>query len=340
MSGSLVSVIIPTYNRAETVRRSIDSALAQSYQPIEVIVVDDGSTDATREVLEAYGERIRPIYQPNGGPSVARNTGAAGAQGEFIAFLDSDDTWKREKITRQVALMLAGGDSVPCCICNAVLIQGDKTGTTTFRASDVMTGMKEGFWMNPAPLLATRFILFNQVAMIRREAFEKVRGFKPEMRLLEDYDLAFRLALLGPWAFVEDPLVEKYNDADGIGVVAMLDPVVHARAWQVALEGFQTKATMEDQEVSRLVLRALADAKIEVRDAERLQGSNPLGRLIAKPRIFLMQKRQALRRRMPGWPCVLALDALPTLASSLNASGAVCGEVPILPQNPKRTPSI
>jgi glycosyltransferase involved in cell wall biosynthesis len=310
ISAPLVSVIIPTYNRAETVRRSIESALEQSYRPLEVIVVDDGSTDATREVLEAYDDRIRPIYQANGGPSVARNTGAAEALGEFIAFLDSDDTWQPEKIARQVALMLAGGEKVSCCICNAAVIQGNNTGTTTFRASDVMTGMREGFWMNPAPLLATRFILFNQVAMIRRDAFEKVGGFKPEMRLLEDYDLAFRLSLLGPWAFVEDPLVEKYNDTDGIGVVAMLDPVVHARAWQVVLEGFLRNSTGEDPTVRRLLTAALADVKTEVRSVEMLRDSGPLGRLMAKARLFAMTKRQSLRRRLPGWPQVLAAELL------------------------------
>ncbi len=322
MSAPLVSVIIPTYNRAETVRRSIDSALAQSYRPLEVIVVDDGSTDSTREVLETYGDRIRPIYQPNGGPSVARNTGAAGAQGEFIAFLDSDDTWKPEKIARQVALMLAGGEKVSCCICNAAVIQGGGTGMTTFRASNVMTGMSEGFWLNPASLLATRFILFNQVAMIRRKAFEKVRGFKPEMRLLEDYDLAFRLALLGPWAFVEDALVEKYNDTDGIGVVAMLDPVVHARAWERVLEGFLKEPTGEDPQVRRLLISALADVKTEVRAVETLRDAGPFPRLLAKARLFLMMKRQSVRRRLPGWPRVLAADSL-TPANSIAASSAI-----------------
>jgi glycosyltransferase involved in cell wall biosynthesis len=330
MITPLVSVIIPTYNRADTVRRSIDSALEQTYRPIEVIVVDDGSTDATREVLVGYGDRIRPIYQANGGPSVARNTGVAAARGEFIAFLDSDDTWKPAKIDRQVRLMLAGGARVPCCICNAAIINGDVTVSTTFEVSDVTCGLPEGFWMNPAPILATRFILFNQVVLIRREAFEKVGRFKPEMRLLEDYDLAFRLAQLGPWAFIEEPMVGKYNDTDGIGVLAMIDPLVHSRAWQVVLEGFLTEVAGIDQQVMQLVRRALADVKIEVRDVERQRDSGPLGRVIAKSRMFLMQKRQALRRRMPGWPRVQALASLPAVASSMNSSGADDAAAPFL----------
>lgn len=310
MISPLVSVIIPTYNRAETVRRSIDSALEQTYRPIEVIVVDDGSIDATREVLESYGQRIHPVYQENGGPSVARNTGAAAANGEFIAFLDSDDVWKPAKLARQVHLMLEGGECVPCCISNAEIVCEEQSATTTtFDISGVMTNLQEGFWLNPAPILATRFILFNQVVMIRREAFCKVGGFKPELRLLEDYDLAFRLARLGPWGFIAEPLVEKYNDTDGIGVLAMLDPIVHSQAWRGVLEGFLTAGDPPD--VVKLVKRALSDVHSEIRAVKRLRSSGSLGRLGARAQLFVMAKRHALRRRLPGWPRIQAVATLP-----------------------------
>jgi glycosyltransferase involved in cell wall biosynthesis len=318
----LVSVIIPTYNRADTVRRSIDSALEQSYRPIEVIVVDDGSTDTTRDLLEEYGDRIISIHQENGGPSIARNTGVDLARGEFIAFLDSDDTWSSTKIARQVRLLLAGGDRVPCCICNAALIDGDEKNTTTFAVSDVMSNVQEGFWMNPAPIIATRFILFNQVVMVRRSAFERVGGYNPQMRLLEDHDLAFRLAQLGPWAFITEPLVAKDNDTNGIGVVATLDPLVHSRAWQTALEGIFTEATGGDPKVVRLVRRALADVNTEVCAEEMLRNSNQFGRIAARIRLLWMRKRQALRRRMPGWPRVRALETMPSHSAPSDASAA------------------
>ena len=90
----LVSVIIPCYNRADIVRDTIDSILSQSYQNIEAIVIDDGSTDNTWGVISAYNDqRIRYFYQANGGLSAARNSGLEVARGEFIAFLDSDDEW-------------------------------------------------------------------------------------------------------------------------------------------------------------------------------------------------------------------------------------------------------
>ena len=99
----LVSVIIPTYNRAELAARAVESVLAQSYAPIETIVVDDGSTDHTVERLRPYGDKVRYIWQQNSGVAAARNTGIRAAAGEFIAFLDSDDQWLPWKLAAQVA---------------------------------------------------------------------------------------------------------------------------------------------------------------------------------------------------------------------------------------------
>src|SRR5262249_33901781 len=101
----LVSVIIPTYNRASAVRSAITSALRQTHPQIEVIVVDDGSTDDTKATLAAFGDSIRALHQPNAGVSAARNTALRHARGEFVAFLDSDDEWFDWKLAAQVAAM-------------------------------------------------------------------------------------------------------------------------------------------------------------------------------------------------------------------------------------------
>jgi len=98
----LVSVVIPVYNSAEYIVETIKSALAQHYKPFEVIVVDDGSTDNTKDLLEPYLHRISYLYKENGGPASARNTGVNNAKGEYIAFLDADDLWMPEKLARQM----------------------------------------------------------------------------------------------------------------------------------------------------------------------------------------------------------------------------------------------
>ncbi len=104
MQGPLVSVIVPVYNGERYLTKTIQSVLTQDYQPIEIIVVDDGSTDRTAEIVRAQ-PNIHYIYQNNRGVSAARNTGIAAAQGEFLAFLDADDMWVPQKLSVQVSYL-------------------------------------------------------------------------------------------------------------------------------------------------------------------------------------------------------------------------------------------
>jgi len=310
MSSNIVSVIIPTYNRADTVERSIKSVLGQSYQPIEVIVVDDGSTDHTGEVLASFGDSIRVIRQENRGPSAARNAGVAACIGKIIAFLDSDDTWEQDKLERQVRLLERGGREVVCCVCNAELISDGGGTQTSFGVAKVLSHLSEGYWINPAPLLASRFILFNQVVAIRKEAFERVGGFKEHMRLLEDHDLAFRLALMGPWAFISDPLVRKYNDDDGVGVQAMGAALVHAKAWEQAYQGYLKEPLSSHGDVMRTVKRMTKNAAIEIRGVEMAESGQPASRAIGRMILATLRVRVALWRRRSSWPRVIAVPAM------------------------------
>ena len=104
MTSPLVTVVIPTYNYGRYICQTVESALGQTYSPVEIIVVDDGSTDDTRERLTAYGDRVRYIYLQNRGVSTARNIGIQAARGEFVALLDSDDLWLPDKLERQVTV--------------------------------------------------------------------------------------------------------------------------------------------------------------------------------------------------------------------------------------------
>lgn len=228
MNGNpLVSVVIPTFNRASLVCQAIDNVFQQTYSNIEVIVVDDGSTDDTQSRLRHYGNKIRVITQANAGAPIARNRGAAAAQGEIIAFQDSDDLWKTTKLERQVALLVRYPKTVPCCLCNIAMGVIDGKEQTSFGYSLIHPQHEEGLWTNVPEVLATRFVLFNQAAAIRRDAFEKIGGFPEDLKYLEDYDLPLRLALEGPWAFIREPLVIYQQDAPGsFSQQASRDPIV------------------------------------------------------------------------------------------------------------------
>lgn len=114
MIAPLISCIVPVHNGERFLGEALESILAQTYGRVEIIAVDDGSTDATRTILETYGERVRYVWQANAGPATARNTGIRLARGQFISFLDSDDLWHPEKLARQMARFDA---SAPLGLC-------------------------------------------------------------------------------------------------------------------------------------------------------------------------------------------------------------------------------
>lgn len=214
-SQVLVSAIIPTYNRAGFLGAAIDSVLAQTWQNIEIIVVDDGSADDTRGVIAAYGNRVRYVCQENAGPSAARNRGIAESSGAIVAFLDSDDTWLPVKIEEQVRVLERAGESVPCCIANTRLRYANGRLNDSFKLSILAPSIDEGVWLNPLEVLLTRFLLFNQSVAVRRSALVRVGAFNPSLRFMEDYDLALKLACLGPWAFIARPLTVWNEGSEG-----------------------------------------------------------------------------------------------------------------------------
>jgi glycosyltransferase involved in cell wall biosynthesis len=215
-SQPLVSVIIPTYNRAGIICETVENVLLQTYSNIEIIVVDDGSTDDTRSRLRPYGPKVVSVTQENGGPAKARNHGIAISKGEIIAFQDSDDTWHPTKIERQVSLLQRAGEAVACCLCNSTVHMHNGRTMHSFDCVPVELPVEEGIWLNPFEVLATRFILFNQAVAVRRRVFDRVGGFDESFRIMEDVELQLRLSMEGPWAFIREPLAirqEKFSSS-------------------------------------------------------------------------------------------------------------------------------
>jgi glycosyltransferase involved in cell wall biosynthesis len=219
---ALVSAIIPAYNAAWCVRRAIDSVLQQDHQPLEVVVVDDGSTDETPKVLESYKEAIRVVRKANGGLSSARNTGIQQARGDYVAFLDADDWWLPGKLTAQVQLMRARPETGFCSVAT--------------RVED-----PEGNFLNlwPCPEWRGSFLenLFHQLAavagsgsgvMARRELFQTAGLFDEGLDSLEDIDMWMRLAAVSDYACIPEPLavILKHPDSMSRNLATMRDAAI------------------------------------------------------------------------------------------------------------------
>lgn len=141
MPADLVSVVIPVYNGARYLEETLNSVLAQSYQPLEVIVVDDGSSDGTSDLLLRFGDRITRITQDNQGQAAARNRGIAAARGEYIAFLDADDLWHANKLTRQIAHLQSTSGTDAC----VTLIENFVSPELRGSLDKVLSGAKPGY---------------------------------------------------------------------------------------------------------------------------------------------------------------------------------------------------
>lgn len=306
----LVSVVIPTYNRATTISRAIQSVLDQTYRDLEVIVVDDGSTDSTQEILRGFDGRIKVIRQANAGPSSARNCGIKAARGDIVAFLDSDDVWLPSKLERQVEMLMREGRGMPCCVCNATLSGTRHEGRTSFDEADIKGRFEAGVWLNVTHVLATRFLLFNQVTAVRREALQVTGGFREDLWLLEDYDMALRLSLLGPWGIINEPLVITHEGAGNrLSDKAYKDPLALLDAKQKILQTLVLRNQTTDKKLQRSLNRALKDTgseilanKLAARPSALISG---LGRLC----LFAIRQRYAIWRRTPLWPQVKVLPA-------------------------------
>jgi len=193
-----VSVVIPTFNRASCVALAVQSALAQTLPPLEVIVIDDGSTDDTVDCLSPFGDRIRIVSQPNSGVSAARNTGILLARGEWVAFLDSDDEWTPDKLERQVG-SISADPALVAHVTNATIVLPDGGETSLFalrRRPDLGTATT----VLARPLSDVLEAQFFTPALVGRRSSLLAAGlFDTRMSLYEDRDLMVRLALEGPW---------------------------------------------------------------------------------------------------------------------------------------------
>ncbi len=262
-----VSVVIPTYNRAQQVQVALMSVLAQAYPEFEAIVVDDGSTDGTGEAIQGLisqqggnGKQIRYFFQPNQGSSVARNKGIEQARGEWIGFLDSDDVWLPEKLELQVRAIQQFKDECGACFTDARMVNEVGMDASSFHcfgrhydqtvgiASDALRSLAEafcGFWLS--------------TLLVRTDLARHIDGFDPEIQCGEDRDFYFRLALVTPLAYIDKPLVRTDRSASPAGSTCRPWDKWHIRlrAHQLMYEKWLRLGTALPAEVRKIVERNL-----------------------------------------------------------------------------------
>jgi glycosyltransferase involved in cell wall biosynthesis len=289
--------------------------LDQTFPNVETIVVDDGSNDGTDQILRKFGKRIKFIKQSNAGPSAASNRGIDASTGTILSFLDSDDVWLPDKIERQVRVLSKGGSQMPCCICNALIVDESTKRRTSFENAGFSIPLESGYWSNPSEVLATRFVLFNQVVAVRREAMDRVGWFNERLQLLEDYDLAMRLSALGGWGIIKEPLVIKYNDTQGIGVMAMGNPGQVLPASATVLQSLLEEKGLWVPSTKHRLRKSLRRVQKDIKIDNQLSSGRRLVRLIGKIQFEINHVEQGMRRKLAGYP---APEISPLPDSSLN----------------------
>jgi len=200
MNPPLVSVILPTFNRAWTLKDAVDSVLNQDYPYIELIVIDDGSEDNTQELLGRYKNRVVILKQENSGVSAARNAGIKNSHGEFIALLDSDDTWDKRKISCQVEFFKRHPEAL-ICQTEEVWIRKGK------RVNPKVKHKKPSGMIFEASLELC--LVSPSAVMMRRQLFDLKGYFNEEFIVCEDYDLWLRVSATLPVFLIDKPYTIK-----------------------------------------------------------------------------------------------------------------------------------
>lgn len=250
----LVSIVIPTYNRADTLPRSIASVLTQDYLNFELIVVDDGSTDRTDEVLARIDDhRLRVVRQKNRGVSAARNRGIVEARGDWIAFLDSDDEWLAGKLRKQMNLIAHAGSDVGLVYGGVEVVRDD--------GSEIVSPRHRGWIFKD--LLFHNFVTAPcSTGIVKAEALQLTGGFDEGMPAIEDYDIAVRLARFFRIECIGEPLARYFDQGDTVGQTGTLRVSRNFERNQAARRMFFERYETD-------LRRARADHLFHIRNAQR-----------------------------------------------------------------------
>lgn len=343
-----VSVVIPTFDRAALLPVAVASALAQRPAPLEVIVVDDGSTDDTPEVCRRFPPPVRTIRQANTGPAAARNRGIRKARGDYVAFLDSDDVWLPGKLAAQLAALTAA-PGAGWCVCDCELadasgtplpgLRGFRDGFPVFRATGkpataffatalepfrfrVAGTWHEGFHGDAFRLLFYGSFVFPTCALVRRDLFDRAGLFDEGFRVAEDNEFFHRLAAVSQCAVITTRLA-RYRLGAGN---TLTSPANTVRLIEAALESARRATRLRPlSEVERAAF-AWGEAELERRLA--YAHLTRLDRRAARAAaVAVLRRREAPRRWSAlgiygaSWLPRFALAGLGALKRRLHGDG-------------------
>jgi len=258
MCMSEIAVVIPTYNRAASLKRAIDSVEAQSFREFEIVVADDGSEDETESIVQSCGNCRYLRLAHTGLPSIARNAGARATDSRYIAFLDSDDVWLPHKLEIQMKIITGNAYGVVCS--NALTDTG-----RYFSVGQEHTGNVR------KDLLQDNFVI-TSTAVIRRAVFDRIGGLDESPAVyFEDYDLWLRAAAIAPFFYIDEALIVYSRSVSGFG--SRSSKLEH---WQ-RMEQFlvRTRRTLEGDAKS---LEAVVDRQLDSCRRSICDGYLELGR--------------------------------------------------------------
>ncbi len=223
--NAFISVVIPTYNRAQQTIAAIKSVLAQTYPHFEIIVVDDGSTDGSGGAIQRFinqrtngAPQILLLSQPNQGPSIARNSGIAKAHGEYIAFLDSDDVWVPAKLEWQLRALEQLNTECGACVTDARMVNSSGMDISSFRAHGRHYEQTIGIDRRATVSIAKSFCGFwLSSLLVRADMIRQIGGLSPDILFAEDRDLHFRLSLVTAIAYVDKQLIVADRNPSPLG---------------------------------------------------------------------------------------------------------------------------
>jgi glycosyltransferase involved in cell wall biosynthesis len=274
MSQPAVSVVLPVYNQEKLLARAIESVFAQTFSDWELIVIDDGSTDRSRQIAESFGSRVQVLTQANSGPYVARNLALSRAQGEFVAFIDSDDIWLPHRLESQLTL-IQSKQNVGLVFGDAVMIDYSSSARRKLPHT-YFEIMKPARGNVLSSLVDYNFVPQSSV-LVRQCCFEKLGGFSLAYPRAADYAKWLQIAMHYEFDFVDKPVME-YAIRDGnFGRGALRDYFGQTILYEELLRSATDPAT------KRQLQKLIVNSELTLISGAFQDGVERIGRIIFKP---------------------------------------------------------